>query len=66
MFASHVVCPVSADEVPGFVRVAAFGRLDVRKQLAPPGPFATLPSHTRHILQPNVDGVFHPSVTPRF
>ncbi len=65
-FASHVVCPVSADEIPGFVRIATFGGLEVRKQLAPPALYATLPSHTKHILQPNVDGVFHPSVTPRF
>ena len=66
VFASHVVCPASTDEIPGFARVATFGQLDVRKQLAPGTPFATLPSYTRHLLQANVDGVFRPTVTPRF
>jgi hypothetical protein len=65
-YASHVVCPATAEEIPGFARVARFGDLDVRKQLAPPASYAVLASYSRHVRQPGVDGVHRPSVTPRW
>jgi hypothetical protein len=65
-YASHVLCPASTGDIPGFARVAAFGELDVRKQLAPRIPYSTLPSHSTHVLEPAIEDVYRPSVKPRF
>jgi hypothetical protein len=65
-YASHIVCPASTEEIAGFTRVARFGSLDVRRQLAPPASYAVLPSYSRYPRQPGVDDVYRPSVTPRW
>ena len=64
-YVSHIVCPASTAEIPGFASVARFGRLDVRKQLTARASYAILPSYSRHAPQGGVDDVYRPSVKPR-
>ena len=65
-FASHVLVPRSAGEIPGFERVAVFGEVEVRRQVTPRPSYSTLPSHSTHVVQDGVDDLYRPTVTPRF
>ncbi|MEO1404168.1 MAG: hypothetical protein AAFV72_23360, partial [Cyanobacteria bacterium J06635_1] len=63
-YVSHVVCPQDYPQIPGFRVSAQFGFVDVRTAIEPPSQ--TLAVETRRILQPGVDDVYEPKVTPRF
>ncbi|MEM8807919.1 MAG: glycosyltransferase family 39 protein [Cyanobacteria bacterium P01_G01_bin.38] len=63
-YISHVVCPREYPSIPGFTISAQFDFVDVRTSTEPPSQ--TLSVETRRILQPGVDGVYLPRVTPRF
>ncbi|MEM9980348.1 MAG: glycosyltransferase family 39 protein, partial [Cyanobacteria bacterium P01_D01_bin.2] len=63
-YVSHVVCPQDYPQIPGFMVSAQFGFVDVRTAIEPPSQ--TLAVETQRILQPGVDGVYVPKVTPRF
>jgi hypothetical protein len=65
-YVSHVVGPASVEALPGFARIAALGALAVDRQLAPRAPTAVLPSYSRDVPQPGIDGVYRPTVIPRF
>lgn len=62
---SHIIARADQEPIPGFVPVARFDSAEVLENTRG-GPYKTLDVNPRIILQGGVDGVYEPTITPRF
>jgi GPI mannosyltransferase 3 len=62
-YVSHIICPASA-VTPGFVGIAKFGDLAVRRASQPPAQLLKLKIDTINLFLPGIDDVYQPRVQP--
>jgi phosphatidylinositol glycan class B len=62
---SHVVCPATMKDIPGFQTVLRMRDLEIRKQINPPAQYLSLGIDTSNVFQPGIDDKFEPSVKIR-
>lgn len=63
-YASHVLDWTHTD-IAGFETIARFGDVEIRRNVTGV-PVRAMPGVSRHLPQPGIDGVFVPTVRPRF
>jgi GPI mannosyltransferase 3 len=60
-YVSHIICPED-NVTPGFVTIAKFASVEVRRVIKPPAQWRKLAIDTINMPQPGVDGVHQPRV----
>lgn len=65
-YVSHIVCAAGEAAIPGFVPIAQFGDVEVRQLQLFPDQYETIDAQPRQPQQPEVDGVYQPTVQPRW
>jgi hypothetical protein len=63
---SHIVSPVNDAVPPGFVAVARFGRVEVRRRVTPPSAVRRLDVPYREVMHDGIDGIYSHHVRRRF